>query len=107
MAGIGPLLAASDLRGLTLATWLYDVTLLQHVPSTLEVQAVIDLPHAPGNTPPNAAALAERAVGTAIARRRMLSSYVLLSELSVYYRRHLQLLRLHALTKHAPQAPAE
>jgi len=37
MAAIGPLLAASDLRGLTLATWLYDVTLLQHVPSTLQV----------------------------------------------------------------------
>ena len=37
MAAIGPLLAASDLRSLTLATWLYDVTLLQHVPSSLEV----------------------------------------------------------------------
>ena len=36
--GLGPLLAASVLRSLTLTTWLTDFTVLQQSPSTLEVR---------------------------------------------------------------------
>ena len=38
MVDIGPMLSASILRSLTLATWLYDFTYLQQLPSTLEVR---------------------------------------------------------------------
>ena len=42
VAGIGPLLAASVLRSLTLVTWLSDSSFLRQLPSTLEVRGLED-----------------------------------------------------------------